>query len=602
MELLRLCLSPINEVNFKVSAYSSAGEGENESTLPFFEDDIDWLNSLIKTLDASDFDSIQFQQDGEQDWMIGAGLLTEERSAFHPNLQANIGQKLYHTLFPTGSEVEKLLERAITLAEMSNSQLHIQFQFHANPVQRSRLSDYPWELVHDGHKFLAHHRVTFSRYIAHRSTPPNILPVEKINVLLVSSTAFDLENKLKPLPQEEQQAICKGIEKAQRKKRICFVKLKKATFNNLRAYLTENRGGKTPHVLHFDGHGVYGKQCRSDKCRTIHKGIKVNKCRRCGASLSSPQGYLMFEDDEGKPDYVSARKLGDLIQQSNFGDDTGQQQGIVLAVLSACKSGMALASDSDFNGIAQNLISRQVPAVVAMHYLVNVQSATAFAEQFYRSLGQRNSLATAVNHGREAIGFESNQWYRPVLYLRWKSNEGGQLFARSQAPTSHKKIERVLQEVSNQLTCVSSVQLSEEIRNANDKLKNRIKQVHSLKLAERWLEDENSRLKLASTVAKIALKGKSLNIYPTQQAKKEFRVQFEVNLYYCLTWLFEAFQGCGIAKETYILKEYLTQYPPLEFYPIALRILKDKVEKELDGNRDLIDVIHHYIELLIESI
>lgn len=601
MELLRLCLSPIDEVHFKVSAYSSAGEGETESTLPFFEDHIDWLNTLIKTLDAIDFCPTYFKQDEEQDWMIRAGLLSEDRRAFHPNLQANIGQKLYQALFPTGSEVEKLLERAITLAEMSYSQLHIQFQFYANPVQRSRLTDYPWELVHDGQKFLAHHRVTFSRYIAHRSTPPKILPVDKINVLLVSSAAFDLENELERLPKEEQQAIRKGIEKAQRKKHICLVKLKVATFNNLRAYLTENRGDKTPHVLHFDGHGVYGKRCRSDKCRTIHKGIKVNKCRRCGASLSSPQGYLMFEDDEGKPDYVSARKLGDLIQQSNFGDGTGQQQGVVLAVLSACKSGMALASDSDFNGIAQNLISRQVPAVVAMHYLVNVESATAFAEQFYRSLGQRNPLATAVSHGREAIGFESNQWYRPVLYLRWKANEGGQLFPASQAPTSH-KIEQVLQEVSNQLTCVSSVQPSGEISKANAKLKNRIKEVHSLKLAERWLEDENSRLKLASTVAKIALKGKSLNIYPTQEAKKEFKTQFEVNLYYCLTWLFEAFQGCGIAKETYILKGYLTQYPPLEFYPIALRILKTKVEKELYGNRDLIDVIHHYIEMLIEAI
>jgi hypothetical protein len=185
--------------------------------------------------------------------------------------------------------------------------------------------------------------------------------------------------------------------------------------------------------------------------------------------------------------------------------------------------------------------------------------------------------------------------------LRWKDNEGGQLFAASQAPISH-KIEQVLQQVSNQLTYVSSVQPSGEISKANDKLKNRIREVHSLKLAERWLEDENSRFKLASTVAKIALKGKSLNIYPTQQAKKEFKTQFEVNFYYCLTWLFEAFQGCGIAKEAYILKGYLAQYPPLEFYLIALRILKAKVEKDLQGNRDLIDVIHHYIEMLIEAI
>jgi hypothetical protein len=34
----------------------------------------------------------------------------------------------------------------------------------------------------------------------------------------------------------------------------------------------------------------------------------------------------------------------------------------------------------------------------------------------------------AVSQGRAAMGVEGNQWYRPVLYLRWRDNEGGQLF------------------------------------------------------------------------------------------------------------------------------------------------------------------------------
>jgi len=609
VELLRLCLSPINEVNFKVSAYSSAGEGETESTLPFFEDDIDWLNTLIKTLDASDFNSIHFQQDGEQDWMIGAGLLTEDTSAFNPDLQANIGQKLYQALFPTTSEVEKLLERAITLAERNHSQLHIQFQFYANPVQRSRLTDYPWELVHDGQKFLAHHRVTFSRYIAHRSTPRNILPVDKINVLLVSSTAFDLKNELKRLPKREQQAVLKGIEKAQQK--IYLAKLKVATFNELRAYLTENRGGKAPHVLHFDGHGIYGKRCRNDTCRTIHKGIKVDRCRRCGASLPSPQGYLMFEDDGGNPDYVSAQKLGDLIQQSNFSDGIGQQQGIALTILSACKSGMALASNSVFNGIAQNLISRQVPAVVAMQYLVNVESATAFAEQFYRSLGQPNPLATAVNHGREAMGFESNQWYRPVLYLRWKDNEGGQLFAVPQvtaSPLSHENnalelpphfqpdlIDKLDQQART-LPSQSSVELTEAI----GELENLIQEARFLKPAERWMGDEKHRWKVAGILAKRSFPVNYLKTYRTAEAKKIAKYEFQDNLYNCLTWLTEAFQtGCD--QEIDDFKKDLTE-PSLQSYADGLLLLKEQAEKELNDHKELIYIINYYIEILIEKI
>ncbi|MEO1184481.1 MAG: NB-ARC domain-containing protein, partial [Cyanobacteria bacterium J06636_27] len=91
-------------------------------------------------------------------------------------------------------------------------------------------------------------------------------------------------------------------------------------------------------------------------------------------------------------------------------------------------SAMVLEGESVFNGTAQNLINHRIPAVVAMQYSVSVNAATEFAKQFYRSLGQKNSLAMAISQGREAMGVEGNQWYRPVLYLRWKDNQGGQLF------------------------------------------------------------------------------------------------------------------------------------------------------------------------------
>jgi hypothetical protein len=111
-----------------------------------------------------------------------------------------------------------------------------------------------------------------------------------------------------------------------------------------------------------------------------------------------------------------------------LGDGNNKSDGIALVVLSACQSAMTVDGDSVFNGTAQNLIGQRIPSVVAMQYSVSVVSATKFAEQFYRSLGQRNSLGIAVSQAREAMGVEGNQWYRPVLYLRWEDNEGGQLF------------------------------------------------------------------------------------------------------------------------------------------------------------------------------
>ncbi len=100
-------------------------------------------------------------------------------------------------------------------------------------------------------------------------------------------------------------------------------------------------------------------------------------------------------------------------------------------VLSACRSGMSRMSESVFNGVAQNLIGQGIPAVVAMQYSISVLAASAFSEYFYRSLGEKESLAIALRRGQSAMGIEGNQWYRPVLYLRWEDNQGGQLFKTS---------------------------------------------------------------------------------------------------------------------------------------------------------------------------
>jgi CHAT domain len=85
-------------------------------------------------------------------------------------------------------------------------------------------------------------------------------------------------------------------------------------------------------------------------------------------------------------------------------------------------------SESVFNGVAQNLIGKGIPAVVAMSYSISVGAASAFAEAFYHSLGQKESLAIAFHRTQSVMGIEGNQWYRPVLYLRWEDNEEGQLF------------------------------------------------------------------------------------------------------------------------------------------------------------------------------
>ena len=434
MEVIEFFLNPQNEEDFEVI---NTERGKTKTKLPFFDGEIDYRTTLIRVLEITSHGTTEFNPQrfspAEQDWLVQAGFLNQEKTQFNPTaiLLKKIGQALYQSLFPTGGKSEYLLKAALQRA--NGDELHIRFGFEAESVETNRAADYPWELVHDGTRFLAWHKVSFSRYIAYDDSPPNLPQVDKVNVLLVSSEAFDPDQGLKKLGRSEREAIKEGLQLACQEGHIHLTDLAEEignipTFHALQKYLTEHRGEKQPHVLHFDGHGLYGKKCH--QCGKIHTGITPNKCRNetCGETLPPAQGYLVFEDEKGQPDYISVQKLGATLQNFTPSYKNTNYGSLVVVVLSACQSGMAVAGDSVFNGTAQQLIHQSIPAVVAMQYSVTLRAAKKFAEQFYRAIGQKDSLSAAVRQARMAMDIEKNQWYRPVLYLRWHDNEGGQLF------------------------------------------------------------------------------------------------------------------------------------------------------------------------------
>ncbi|MBW4542281.1 MAG: CHAT domain-containing protein [Myxacorys chilensis ATA2-1-KO14] len=436
-KLLELLLSPLLTSNhFRVTVTQSpAGEGSAESYLPFVDGEQNWRSTLTRALELVSFKAEYFTT-VEQDWMVKADLLTENRQAFHPDLRKIIGQALYRALIPPNSKVERLLNESIQLANNCGVQLLVQLKFEADTVQVAHLPDYPWELIHDGTGFLLHHQVGFSRYIAFSAVPPSLPMVKQVNVLLISSGACDKALGFKPLPKKERAVIAETLKAAIGEQRIRLRELSEPTLDELAAYLTQNQEKEAPHLLHFDGHGLFGKQCTNPGCRTVHKGIKSKNCKNCSTLLPDAQGYLLFEDEYGDSDYVSASQLGTILQQTRQSDGKHQTGGVVALVLSACQSGMAVEGESVFQGTAQNLIHHRVPAVVAMQYSVTSESMIAFARQFYCSIGEKNSLAVAVSQGRAMMRVDGNQWYRPVLYLRWRDNEGGQLFAASESDAS----------------------------------------------------------------------------------------------------------------------------------------------------------------------
>ncbi|NEO73343.1 CHAT domain-containing protein [Moorena sp. SIO3H5] len=430
MTLLELRFYPIEgkQDGFKVTVESSSREADHEPGLPFLDsktpDVQDRRFTVVKILQSTHFKQKDFPSEDEQAWMVREQLLLPERNAFEPDYLASIGHRLYEIL---GQDIQQVIETAVADAKRDRIFLHIRLRFPAEDPKPVRITDYPWELLHNQYGFLAHQGVTFSRYIAYRSPCPNLPGVERLNVLLISSGAGDETMGMESLPAVERHAIANGLQRTQEKGHIQLETLESATLKALRRRLSERQTSGVPQVLHFDGHGFFGKRCNQIGCKKVYyQG--VTQCE-CGAPLGKkPQGYLVFEDSDGNADYVSAKELGELLGNLQRREQPHSASGIALVVLSACKSAMSRKSESVFNGVAQSLIGAGIPAVVAMTYSIRVDAASTFAEEFYHSVGEQESLAIALRRGQSAMGIEGNQWYRPVLYLRWEDNEGGQLF------------------------------------------------------------------------------------------------------------------------------------------------------------------------------
>jgi hypothetical protein len=77
-------------------------------------------------------------------------------------------------------------------------------------------------------------------------------------------------------------------------------------------------------------------------------------------------------------------------------------------VLNACRTGFGLADD---------LLGRGIPAVVAMQWRISDDMAVDFATSFYEDLTAGFSIETSVGLWREAAASYSGEWATPVILL-----------------------------------------------------------------------------------------------------------------------------------------------------------------------------------------
>jgi len=341
-------------------------------------------------------------------------------------LRVGIGTALFEAFFPPGGVREAL--RANLNAASPTAPARIELNFRA---EDAGMGEYPWELLHDPDRgfVFANRRAALIRYVACPLPVPRLLTSDALNLLLVTARPISQPTDPIQLPflvDAESKAIEDGLAEPLASGAIHLEALPpaspaKSTWELLSDYLTTHTGAQAPHILHFDGHGGFGRRCAIAPagCGLLNPASDV-VCRGCGRHLDGPpQGYLAFEARNKRPHWVSAREVSNLLADA----------GVRLAVLTACKSAV-VAGQSVFSGMGPALIQAGVPAVVAMQFSVTVEAAKSFTRSFYLALAQYAPVTKAMGLARAALFVDETAWYRPVLYLRTDDkNPEGKLFA-----------------------------------------------------------------------------------------------------------------------------------------------------------------------------
>jgi len=264
----------------------------------------------------------------------------------------------------------------------------------------------PWELLHDGKRYLFQGAKPTRVRRRLPSTDAFEVPVvaPPIRILLVTARPEDdscpyIDHRISALPLVEAMEALPGLVQLQ--------VLSPPTLPALREELDHaRRRGKPYHVVHFDGHGVYD--------RTV--GL----------------GGLCFEQPE------DADKLTDRRHVTVYTKDLGPlllDHRIPLVFLEACQTAQAeKASES----VASELLKVGVASVVAMSHSVLVETAKRFVAEFYEALAEGRRVGDAMLQGQRVLEgeksrgrvfgvdeFELHDWFVPVLY---QEKEDPQLF------------------------------------------------------------------------------------------------------------------------------------------------------------------------------
>jgi tetratricopeptide (TPR) repeat protein len=271
----------------------------------------------------------------------------------------------------------------------------------------------PWELLHDGKRYLFQGaKPTRVRRRLPSTEPFGVAVVAPpIRILLVTARPEDdscgyIDHRASALPLVEAMESLPGL--------VHLHVLGAPTLSALSEELDRARAAGEPyHVVHFDGHGVYDK--------------------RVGL------GGLCFE----LPEDADNGKLEKRRHVTVFTSELGpmlRDHRIPLVFLEACQTAQAeKASES----VASELLKVGVASVVAMSHSVLVETARQFVETFYQTLAAGKRVGDAMLAGQRRLKDNTSRgrvfgtaelrledWFVPVLF---QEKDDPQLFTKTPA-------------------------------------------------------------------------------------------------------------------------------------------------------------------------
>lgn len=297
-----------------------------------------------------------------------------------------IGQKLYNTVFDVN--IRSLFEASRQRARAEGKRLRIRLCLTEVP----ELARLPWESMYNTsseHFFACSIETPIVRYLAtsydngQRNTT---LPLRML-VISASPRNFDAKDI-----EQQWRTIQSSVRVLQDQGVLHVEYLRDITIQRLQARLRREKYD----IIHFIGHGEFND--------------------------SSQNGTLFFLTDQGNVKTVTGNVLGALLYDA--------APTLRLVILNACDGARANSRHS-FSGVAQHLVQKSIPMVIAMQSQISVQAATKFSEIFYQSLIDGYPVDAALTEARKSLWFELNtmEWAIPVLFMR--TSDGYLLDAKS---------------------------------------------------------------------------------------------------------------------------------------------------------------------------